>query len=231
MSVALPFLEAMSPRLPAGRSGAIRTSPPLRMAFLYVPNGVHMPGWTPRSPGRGFDLPADPRAAPGASKTTSLVAERADLEPRAGSRRRRRRSRPRHGQLSDRAPPQEDRRRRPQGRRLGRPGWPPSRSATRPASRPSRSAARGARTPANATTATVVLISQTFRGAANPRPSPSRSIPAWSSIGSLAARPDSDGGEDLARDDRHNKSILDFVGEDARQLSSNAGRRRPPQAR
>ena len=25
--------------------------PPLRMAFLYVPNGVHMPDWTPRSTG------------------------------------------------------------------------------------------------------------------------------------------------------------------------------------
>ena len=28
------------------------------MAFVYVPNGVHMPDWTPRSPGSGFDLPA-----------------------------------------------------------------------------------------------------------------------------------------------------------------------------
>ena len=76
---------------------------------------------------------------------------------------------------------------------------------------------------ANATTVTVVLISPTFRGAAKPRPSPSRSIPAWSSIGSSAARLDRDGGEDLARSDRHNKSILDFVGEDARQLSQTLG--------
>jgi hypothetical protein len=28
------------------------------MAFLYVPNGIHMPGWTPRSVGEGFELPA-----------------------------------------------------------------------------------------------------------------------------------------------------------------------------
>ena len=27
------------------------------MAFLYVPNGVHMPDWTPRAEGRKFDLP------------------------------------------------------------------------------------------------------------------------------------------------------------------------------
>jgi Protein of unknown function (DUF1552) len=32
--------------------------PPLRMAFVYVPNGIHMPDWTPRTEGRGFDLPA-----------------------------------------------------------------------------------------------------------------------------------------------------------------------------
>jgi hypothetical protein len=28
------------------------------MAFVYVPNGVHMPDWTPRLMGAGFDLPA-----------------------------------------------------------------------------------------------------------------------------------------------------------------------------
>jgi hypothetical protein len=28
------------------------------MAFLYVPNGVHMAGWTPRSVGHSFELPA-----------------------------------------------------------------------------------------------------------------------------------------------------------------------------
>ena len=50
VSVALPFLEAMGPRSLCAAS-ADQKSPPLRMAFLYVPNGVHMPGWTPRSPG------------------------------------------------------------------------------------------------------------------------------------------------------------------------------------
>ena len=43
VSVALPLLEAMRPApvlaLPADPE---RKSPPLRMAFLYVPNGVHM---------------------------------------------------------------------------------------------------------------------------------------------------------------------------------------------
>ena len=55
-AVALPTLEAMSPtRL---LTAASRDSkPPLRMAFLYVPNGAHMPDWTPQSEGRQFELP------------------------------------------------------------------------------------------------------------------------------------------------------------------------------
>ncbi len=53
-AVALPLLEAMGPRGLASAS----VTPPVRMAFFYVPNGVHMPDWTPRSEGRGFDLPS-----------------------------------------------------------------------------------------------------------------------------------------------------------------------------
>ena len=56
-SMALPFLDAMRPRTLLAVSGDIK-KPPLRMAFLYVPNGVHMPGWTPRSVGAAWELPA-----------------------------------------------------------------------------------------------------------------------------------------------------------------------------
>ena len=46
VSIALPMLEAMRPtRLLAGPSD--HPEAPLRVAFLYVPNGVHMPDWTP----------------------------------------------------------------------------------------------------------------------------------------------------------------------------------------
>ncbi len=55
VSLALPFLEAMDRR--SSRGGSIDGgSPPLRMAFVYVPNGVHTPDWTPRSTGKGFGL-------------------------------------------------------------------------------------------------------------------------------------------------------------------------------
>ncbi len=46
-SVALPYLEAMTPRGRAAESAR----PPVRLAFLYVPNGVYMPEWTPAEVG------------------------------------------------------------------------------------------------------------------------------------------------------------------------------------
>lgn len=55
-AVALPLLEAMLPaRLLAGTA---RQSFPKRMAFLYVPNGVHMAEWTPSATGTSFRLPS-----------------------------------------------------------------------------------------------------------------------------------------------------------------------------
>ncbi len=57
-ALALPLLEAM---LPTGElmgrafAAAPRSGPPRRMAFFYVPNGIHMPDWTPSAVGR---LPA-----------------------------------------------------------------------------------------------------------------------------------------------------------------------------
>ena len=60
-AVALPLLEGM---LPAGTSRVIEAAesgnvgaPPLRMAFLYIPNGAHMPDWTPADAGTGYQLP------------------------------------------------------------------------------------------------------------------------------------------------------------------------------
>ncbi|MEM8666461.1 MAG: DUF1552 domain-containing protein [Planctomycetota bacterium] len=56
-AVALPLLDVMSPnRLLSAATP--RNRPPLRMAFFYVPNGMHMPDWTPKKDGFKFDLPA-----------------------------------------------------------------------------------------------------------------------------------------------------------------------------
>lgn len=60
-AIALPWLEAMAPRglcaatnrggkaIPAG-------APPRRIAFIYVPNGVHVPDWFPKTDGRDFEM-------------------------------------------------------------------------------------------------------------------------------------------------------------------------------
>lgn len=54
VSVALPTLECMTP---AAMAAAANPTPPQRMAFLFVPNGVHLPDWTPQTEGYGFQLP------------------------------------------------------------------------------------------------------------------------------------------------------------------------------
>ncbi len=54
-AMALPWLEAMTPG--TSRAASPAAEGPTRMAFLYVPNGVHMPDWTPAATGPGFDLP------------------------------------------------------------------------------------------------------------------------------------------------------------------------------
>jgi hypothetical protein len=54
--VALPLLESMLPRTVLG--GVAPAAPPRRMAFLYVPNGVNMADWRPAAVGSAFELPA-----------------------------------------------------------------------------------------------------------------------------------------------------------------------------
>ena len=49
-AVALPFLDSMSPALAAAKKA------PVRMAFLYVPNGIIMKDWTPSGEGAGYKL-------------------------------------------------------------------------------------------------------------------------------------------------------------------------------
>ena len=52
-AVALPFLEAMVPAMAAVRNA----KPPVRMAFVYVPNGIIMNGWNPEYEGKLTELP------------------------------------------------------------------------------------------------------------------------------------------------------------------------------
>ncbi|MEK6235023.1 MAG: DUF1552 domain-containing protein [Planctomycetales bacterium] len=55
-AVALPALEAMTPLTARGAQDS--AAAPKRMAWLYVPNGVHMQDWTPQTEGADYSLPA-----------------------------------------------------------------------------------------------------------------------------------------------------------------------------
>jgi hypothetical protein len=52
-AVSLPFLDAMVPAFAAPAAG----KPPLRMAFVYVPNGIDMRHWNPEYEGKLGELP------------------------------------------------------------------------------------------------------------------------------------------------------------------------------
>ncbi|HZJ15520.1 MAG TPA: DUF1552 domain-containing protein [Chthoniobacteraceae bacterium] len=56
VTMALPLLDVMRPaRTFAALAGVPKN--PVRMAFLFVPNGAHMQDWTPLAEGADFDLP------------------------------------------------------------------------------------------------------------------------------------------------------------------------------
>ena len=54
--LALPALESATPAGLRAASGD-ENEFPLRMAYMFVPNGIHMPDWTPSAEGSNFELP------------------------------------------------------------------------------------------------------------------------------------------------------------------------------
>jgi hypothetical protein len=64
-TVALPFLDAMSPALKAAAPA------PKRLGFVYFPNGAIMENWIPKTDGIGFEFP--PTLAPLAPYRDQLV--------------------------------------------------------------------------------------------------------------------------------------------------------------
>jgi hypothetical protein len=60
-SLALPWLETMGRAADASGAGNL-TEPPLRMAFMFVPNGTRPDHWTP--PGEGEDFEITPHLKP-----------------------------------------------------------------------------------------------------------------------------------------------------------------------
>ncbi len=56
VTLSLPWLEAMGPLTAWAENAKPNTVAPNRMAFLYVPNGIHMPSWTPTETGANYTL-------------------------------------------------------------------------------------------------------------------------------------------------------------------------------
>jgi hypothetical protein len=58
-AIALPWMEAMASaaEITVASTAKAKATAPLRMAFLYIPNGVHMPSWRPSQEGSEFALP------------------------------------------------------------------------------------------------------------------------------------------------------------------------------
>ena len=57
VTIGLPMLQSMMPGRLLTAAEADRDAP-LRMAFFYVPNGAHMPDWTPQGDGTGYKMSA-----------------------------------------------------------------------------------------------------------------------------------------------------------------------------
>lgn len=53
--LSLPFLESV---LPVGVNAWASNHVPVRLLFYYVPNGMHMPAFTPQTSGTQYDLPS-----------------------------------------------------------------------------------------------------------------------------------------------------------------------------
>ena len=114
-ALALPLLESALPRSVA----RAQATPPARFLGYYVPCGIRMEHWTPKSRGRRLRPAADPRAA--AQPIKSKVCVLTGLANKPAQARRPGRSRLGHGRVPDLRAPVQDRGRRHPERHLARP--------------------------------------------------------------------------------------------------------------
>ncbi|MGI8785239.1 MAG: DUF1552 domain-containing protein [Acidobacteriota bacterium] len=75
-AIALPMLEAMSPALAAITPATRRSA--VRLAFIYVPNGIVMKDWTPAEAGRNFEYTRILKPLEGLRENLSVLTGLAD---------------------------------------------------------------------------------------------------------------------------------------------------------
>ncbi|HMG35606.1 MAG TPA: DUF1552 domain-containing protein [Blastocatellia bacterium] len=54
VSIALPLLDGMIPAF--ARASRVAATPPVRLTFVYVPNGIVMKDWTPKAVGKAYEF-------------------------------------------------------------------------------------------------------------------------------------------------------------------------------
>ncbi|MDF1714791.1 MAG: DUF1552 domain-containing protein, partial [Akkermansiaceae bacterium] len=66
-AVGLPALESVGPLMAAtsGKIASTASGSPLRMAYLYIPNGVNLEHWKPKGKGRNYQLGKSMKALEG----------------------------------------------------------------------------------------------------------------------------------------------------------------------
>lgn len=83
-SVALPFLECMLPGKAAASAPGIGASgAPRRMVFIYLPNGMDMQNWTPKSSGALGELPSILQPLAGLKGDFQVMSGLAHVQARA----------------------------------------------------------------------------------------------------------------------------------------------------
>src|SRR5437764_13100181 len=74
VSMALPLLDAMLPRFASSALAATATKAPVRTAYLFLPNGMWMPNFTPTTVGANFALPATLAPLANVAKDFSIIS-------------------------------------------------------------------------------------------------------------------------------------------------------------
>jgi hypothetical protein len=80
-ALALPLLDSMLPALKAAKNTAAAT--PVRMAFVYVPNGIIPGAWTPKEDGKNFEFMRTMKAIEPFRENLNVLSGLAQINGRA----------------------------------------------------------------------------------------------------------------------------------------------------